>query len=307
MISVQNISKNFGALKAVDDVSFEINTGEVVGFLGPNGAGKSTTMRLICGYFPASAGVITVCGHDVAKEPIKAKSNIGYLPESAALYTDMTVVDYLLFMGGMRGLKKNYLKERLKVVVGQCRLIDVLARPIGELSKGFRQRVGLAQALLHDPKILILDEPTVGLDPNQIGEIRALIREIGQNKTILLSTHILPEVEATCSRVIIISGGRVVAEGKPNELGKTIGANVYQIRLKASASEVENRFARIKSVTHVTVTSKGDGLCSLEASFDEARDVSEDIFDLAVSESWKILGLAKKQESLEDVFKNLTR
>lgn len=307
MILVQKVSKNFGSVKAVDDVSFEINTGEVVGFLGPNGAGKSTTMRMICGYFPASSGTITVCGHDISKDAIKAKSNIGYLPESAALYTDMTVVDSLMFMGGMRGLKVGYLKERLRVVTGQCHLKNVLTRPIGELSKGYRQRVGLAQALLHDPKILILDEPTVGLDPNQVGEIRALIREIGQNKTILLSTHILPEVEATCSRVIIISGGRVVAEGKPNELGKSIGANVYQIRLKASASEVEKRFARIKSVTRVHMTEQNDDHCSLEASFDEPRDVSEDIFDLAVSESWKILGLSKKQESLEDVFKNLTR
>jgi ABC-2 type transport system ATP-binding protein len=218
VIRVDNLSKSFGAKRAVDGVSFEVGKGEVLGFLGPNGAGKSTTMRMITGFIPPTAGRISVCGLDVQENPIEVKRRIGYLPEAAPSYTDMSVLSFLKFSADMRGLRGESRRSALRRVVDLCHLESVLGQTVDTLSKGFRHRTCLAQALIHDPEVLILDEPTDGLDPNQKHEVRTLIRGMGENKAIIFSTHILEEVEATCTRAIIIDRGRIVADGAPREL-----------------------------------------------------------------------------------------
>ena len=218
MIRVDNLSKSFGAKRAVDGVSFEVGKGEVLGFLGPNGAGKSTTMRMITGFIPPSAGSVAVCGLDVRENPIEVKRRIGYLPEAAPSYTEMSVLSFLRFAAEMRGLQGEGRRSAIRRVVELCHLENVLGQAIDTLSKGFRHRTCLAQALIHDPEVLILDEPTDGLDPNQKHEVRTLIRNMGENKAIIFSTHILEEVEAACTRAIIIDSGRIVANGTPEEL-----------------------------------------------------------------------------------------
>jgi ABC-2 type transport system ATP-binding protein len=239
MISLSNVSKFYGAVRAVDGITLEIGRGEIVGFIGPNGAGKSTTMRMITGFMPPTSGKLTVGGVDAVAEPKTAKAKIGYLPESAAVYTDMEVTDFLRFMGKMHGLPPTTLRQRLKVVICQCQIEKVLGRKINTLSKGYRQRVGLAQALLHDPEILILDEPTVGLDPNQIIDVRGVIREISHNKTILLSTHILSEVEAICQRIVLINEGRVVAQGTLAEMrAEHGGGSLEEVFIKLTKTPV---------------------------------------------------------------------
>lgn len=307
MISVQNISKSFGSIQAVRDVSFTIESGQVVGFLGPNGAGKSTTMRMITGYLKPTSGKVQVEDIDVEKDPIAAQHLIGYLPESAAIYHEMVVLDFLQFMGKMRSLKTDFLKQRLKAVTEQCQLQTVLGRKIGELSKGFRQRVGLAQALLHDPKILILDEPTVGLDPNQIAEIRELIKEIGKSKTILLSTHILPEVSATCQRVIIIKQGQIVAQGQPEALiEEQAGQSSYQLTIRGELKSVQNELARLPQFLTLKVKASNDNVHSLQVDCQGSEDLGEAIFDLAVQKGWRLSQIHREQQTLETVFKDLT-
>lgn len=308
MLSVKSIKKVFDDTVAVDDVSFEIRQGEVVGFLGPNGAGKSTTMRIITGYLNPDSGTVKIGETDLSNNPVRAKQMIGYLPESAALYQDMEVTDFLIFMGKMRGLKGLRLMDRMRTVVRQCQLSTVLGKTIHTLSKGYRQRVGLAQALIHDPQILVLDEPTVGLDPNQITEIRDLIRDIGKHKTILLSTHILPEVTATCGRVIIINNGRIVAEGSPETLSETqIKKSLYHVAIRGDIHLIESRLKDLPGylesqiekslgdLHHVTVTTKADD------------DLSETIFELAVQNRWRLARLTRDGMSLEEVFRDLTR
>jgi len=218
VIKVENLSKSFGSKRAVDGVSFEVGKGEVLGFLGPNGAGKSTTMRMITGFIPPSAGAVSVCGLDVQENPIEVKRSIGYLPEAAPSYTEMSVLSFLKFAAEMRGLRGEARRSAIRRVVELCHLENVLGQTIDTLSKGFRHRTCLAQALIHDPEVLILDEPTDGLDPNQKHEVRTLIRKMGENKAIIFSTHILEEVEAACTRAIIIDRGRIVANGTPQEL-----------------------------------------------------------------------------------------
>ena len=231
MIRIENLVKTFGAKRAVDGVSFAVERGEVVGFLGPNGSGKSTTMRMITGFFPPSAGRVTVGGHDVAEEPLAAKRLIGYLPESAAAYPDMTVEGFLDFAAALRGLSGSARKKAVARVVERCFLGSVLRQPIDTLSKGYKHRTCLAQALIHDPEVLVLDEPTDGLDPNQKHEIRNLIRELGKTKAIVFSTHILEEVDAACTRAIIIDRGRIVAQGTPDELGRPLDEVFRRITL----------------------------------------------------------------------------
>jgi len=308
MILLQNVSKKFGPIKAVNDVSFEIKTGEVVGFLGPNGAGKTTTMRMIVGFLPPNSGTIKIANQNILLDPVSTKRKIGYMPESAALYFEMVVTDFLLFMGHMRGLTGNVLKNRLKIVVNQCQIEGVLRRKIGDLSKGYKQRVGLAQALLHDPDILILDEPTVGLDPNQIVEIRQLIKEIGKTKTILLSTHILSEVTATCQQVIIINNGKIVAKGTPHSL--IDGSNqkmTYRVSLRGDLDVVKNRFEQFPHFLELEVLQSDNGVHHVLVHCNGGEDLSEDIFDLAVENRWRLSQLVKEQVTLEDVFKHLTK
>ena len=230
MIEIRGLAKHFGPLKAVDGVSFDVAQGEVLGFLGPNGAGKSTTMKMVTGFLTPSAGTVSVAGHDVATEPVAAKSALGYLPEGAPAYPDMTPLGFLRFIAEIRGLGAAT-EGRIAEVVRRVHLEGVLRQPIETLSKGYKRRVGLAQAILHDPRVLIMDEPTDGLDPNQKHEVRTLIREMGETKAIVLSTHILEEVEAVCTRAIIITNGRVVFDGKPAELEAQAPSNVTKNRL----------------------------------------------------------------------------
>ncbi|MBF0105425.1 MAG: ATP-binding cassette domain-containing protein [Deltaproteobacteria bacterium] len=307
MISIQNVSKEFGPVRAVDDISFKINHGEVVGFLGPNGAGKSTTMRMITGFILPTHGKINISGIDVIADPVAAQKKTGYLPESVALYPDMVVLDLLLFLGKMRGLKKATLDERLKYVIRQCGLKSALDRKIGTLSKGYKQRVGLAQALLHDPDVLILDEPTVGLDPNQIIEIRALIKEIGINKTILLSTHILSEVSATCQRVLIINRGRIVAEGSPQSLiNEQKNESTYHVSVRGDLKIMPSVLKDLPGFAALDICGSDGDLHQLKIYCSGQDDLSEQIFDLAVLNKWRLSRLGREQQTLESVFKNLT-
>lgn len=308
MISLQNISKHFGPIRAVDDISFDIKTGEVVGFLGPNGAGKSTTMRMITGFLSANSGSIKIADQDILLDPVNAKRRIGYLPESAALYFEMVVTDFLVFMGRMRQLDQATIRKRLKIVAQQCQIDKVLTRKIGDLSKGFKQRVGLAQALLHDPDILILDEPTVGLDPNQIGEIRELIKEIGKTKTILLSTHILSEVTGTCQKVIIINDGKIVAQGTPHSLiHGSIQKTTYRVSLRADLDAIRSRFSQLPHFLELEVLRSEECFHHILVHCNGGDDLSERIFDLAVENSWGLSQLVREQRTLEDVFKHLTQ
>lgn len=307
MLSVQNIKKSFDTTVAVNDVSFEIRQGEVVGFLGPNGAGKSTTMRIITGFLNADSGTVRIGDVELSKNPVKAKKMIGYLPESAALYQDMEVTDFLGFMGKMRGLDGSNLKERLRTVTRQCQLGSALGKRIHTLSKGYRQRVGLAQALIHDPQILVLDEPTVGLDPNQITEIRELIRDIGRTKTILLSTHILPEVSATCGRVIIINAGKIVAEGTPETLSQNqIKKSLYHVAIRGDVELITARLKDLPGFVSSHIKQGQNNLHQVTLETQVSEDLSETIFDLAVQNQWRLSKLTREHMSLEDVFKDLT-
>jgi len=242
MITITNLTKNYGSLIAVDDITFDVKTGEILGFLGPNAAGKTTTMKIITCYMPPTSGTVEVGDLNVFDHSIEIRRMIGYMPEDNPLYPDMNVVDYLVFVSELRGIPPSDRTRRLKHIIDLCGVGDVLHQDIGELSKGFRQRVGLARAMVHDPDILVLDEPTVGLDPNQIAEIRNLIRELGKEKTVILSTHILPEVQATCDRVVIIHQGRLVADGTPAELQSSFqGQELVHLVLKAAEDDIGKR------------------------------------------------------------------
>ena len=252
MIEVEGLTKNYGYTRAVDKVSFSVRRGEVLGFLGPNGAGKSTTMKILTCYLAPTAGRALVAGHDVFDASLEVRKHIGYLPEDTPIYRDMTVLEFLRFAAEMRGMDRNKVDARIKEIGTRCGLGDVAGKLVGELSKGFRQRVGLAQAILHDPDIVILDEPTSGLDPNQIVEIRSLIKEIGREKTVILSTHILPEVQATCSRVVIISGGKLVADGTPDELRARERGGRYRVVVESNGvpkDAIRDRLASLAGVT----------------------------------------------------------
>lgn len=306
MIKVQNLSKSFAQTKAVSQISFEIKTGEIVGFLGPNGAGKSTTMKMITGFCVPDSGSIQIGEFDLLKNPQQAKALIGYLPESSALYQDMIVYDHLVYFAKLRGVASQNQKQRIQTVCEQCGLLGVLSKRVSELSKGFKQRVGLALALIHDPQVLILDEPTVGLDPNQIVEIRSLIQNIAKTKTVFISSHILSEVAATCHRVLILKSGQIVAQGTPKDLMSESSDNVaYKVCLKASSTQMEKAVARLSGVKRVDTKSAGQNL--VEAEFTFSEESAENIFDWAVQEDFKILHLEKQKNSLESVFHKLTK
>ncbi len=309
MITVDNLTKSYGTTRALKGVSFTINKGEIVGFLGPNGAGKSTTMKILTCYMPADSGQATVAGFDTFEKSLEVRRRIGYLPESAPLYTEMAVVDFLKFAGGMHGLKGNRLSSRIKNVIDRTGLGSAVAKNIGELSKGYRQRVGLAQALIHEPDILVLDEPTSGLDPNQIVEIRDLIREIGREKTVILSTHILPEVAATCDRAIIISDGQVVASGTPDELiRRGSGMAGITTAIRGPQPDVEHKLAAIPGVDMVRqLEVLKDGSTRLHLDSESAQNLSEKIFRCCVENGWTLTELRQDVASLEDVFAELTR
>jgi ABC-2 type transport system ATP-binding protein len=306
MIKVKNLSKRYAGVTAIDDISFEVAKGEIVGFLGPNGAGKSTTMRILSSFMPASSGSASIAGFDVFGNSLEARSHLGYMPENVPLYSDMRVREYLSYRAGLKGVPGRRMKERLGDVVELCSLREVENRIIGTLSKGFRQRVGLADALVHDPDLLILDEPTIGLDPNQIRQVRELIRNLGRNHTILLSTHILPEVEMTCSRVIIINKGRIEASDTPQNLRDTIRTS-GGVRLEAKAPlDAVEQLSAIPGVKEVTPEADGDWTV-YNIRVDAGKDVREEVFGMAASRKWTVRELTHRKATLEDVFVEITQ
>jgi len=310
MISVKNLTKYYGPYLAVNNISFEVEMGSVVGFLGPNGAGKSTTVKIITCYLSATSGSATVDGKSVRTEALEVRKKIGYLPENTPLYTDLNVVDYLNFMYDMRKVPgTNGRRERIENVLDICGLSDVSHKDIGELSKGYRQRVGLAQTLVHDPDILILDEPTVGLDPNQIIEIRNLIKELGKQKTIIICSHILPEVEATCNKVLIINKGEIVADGTPSELRTSFeGKGQVALEIKNELNSFVERVASIEGIERIiSKENVSDNLMRLNLETSKDRDPREDIFRLCGENGTILLEMKRTETSLEDVFRRLTR
>jgi ABC-2 type transport system ATP-binding protein len=299
-IKVKEVTKIYGEQRALDSVSFNIDSGEVVGFLGPNGAGKSTMMKIISCFIPQTSGQVSVCGYDVSEKSMEVRKRVGYLPEHNPLYLDMYVVEYLRFIGGLH--KISGLKNRIEEMIDMVGLGNEQHKLIGKLSKGYRQRVGLAQAIIHDPEVLILDEPTSGLDPNQLVEIRGLITEIGKQKTVMLSTHIMQEVEAICSRVIIINNGKIVADQKANELRSSLGTSGYELRVEFSDILEEGVLESIPGVSHISRQSDREWLLHVESE----TDIRSQLFDWAVEKNISILTIQRIEKSLEDVFKQLT-
>jgi len=309
MIQVENLTKDYGPTRAVDRVTFNVRKGEVLGFLGPNGAGKSTTMKMLTCFLAPTGGTAKVAGFDVFDNSLEVRQRIGYLPEDTPIYRDMTVLEYLRFAAEMRGMDQARADLRIREIGGRCGLTENAGKLVGELSKGFRQRLGLAQAMLHDPDILILDEPTSGLDPNQIVEIRSLIKEVGQEKTVILSTHILPEVQATCSRILIISNGRLVADGTPDELRARERGSRYRVVVEANGvpqDSIRDRLTRIGGVMRCEKVATEDGAYAFAIDGSSSEDLRKLLFRAAVDNRWTLLELVRESASLEDVFRNLT-
>jgi ABC-2 type transport system ATP-binding protein len=313
MIEVQNLSKSYGNVKAVDDVSFSVGDQQVLGSLGPNGAGKTTIMKILAGFHFPSEGKALVDGIPVDENPLEIKKRIGYLPENVPLYKDLTVDEYLSFAAAARFIDKQKQKAAIDNSLEVCALTGYRGRKIETLSKGYRQRAGLAQAILHDPPILILDEPTTGLDPNQIIEIRSLIKELGKRKTVILSTHILQEVEAICSQVLIINDGHIAALGSPQEIaGSMKGGDTWELILKgADENSIKEKLLALENISKVLVETSADGFVrvSFFIAADETRvqpDAGEKIFDWAVTQNLKILEMNRKKLSIEDIFVKLT-
>ena len=305
-IKIQNLTKKYGAHKAVDGISFEVKTGEIIGFLGPNGAGKTTTMKMITNYLWPDDGDILIGDKSIRDHADELKKHIGYLPESNPLYTDMPIVDYLKYCAQLQGIPSSQVAGRIREMVKITGLNSEKHKKIGELSKGYRQRVGLAQAMIHNPSVLILDEPTSGLDPNQIVEIRRLIRELGKEKTVILSTHILPEVEATCDRILIISNGKLVADGTAETLRKKAqGQEVYTIRVEdGSANDI---FSAIQNLPTVGIVDFADrGMNKFEVQSRPGCTSRRDIFNLCVEKKWVITELVPNEKKLEEIFRTLT-
>jgi ABC-2 type transport system ATP-binding protein len=307
VIEVQNLTKRYGPVTAVQDVSFRVERGEILGFLGPNGAGKTTTMRVLTGYMPATEGKAIVAGFDVSDQPIEAKRRTGYLPETPPLYPDMTVAEYLSFVSKIKGVPSAERRQRVQAVMERTRVADMRDRLCSRLSKGYRQRVGLAQALIHNPDVLILDEPTAGLDPKQIIETRQLITELGGDHTIILSTHILPEVSQTCQRVVIINKGRVVAVDTPDNLTARLrGSETMYIQLDANGANVGPALGRVSGVTRVVEADRRDGVVGYEIESASGHDVRRELARAVVTSGWGLLELRPMRMSLEDVFLSLT-
>lgn len=303
MIKISNLTKKYGDVKVLDNISLEVKKGEILGFLGPNGAGKTTTMKILTGFISATSGQAFIDDVNVQEDSIAVRRKIGYLPENNPLYEDMKVSEYLNFVAQMRELNNQ---ERVDEIIKTCGIEAVMEKNIVELSKGFRQRVGLACALMHDPDVLILDEPTSGLDPNQIVEIRNLIKKLGKQKTVILSTHILPEVQATCDRVVIINEGKIVASGTLDEITKQAkGKAEINAIIQGAEEKIKQALSSLLGVKAVLKESKGDENI-YKIQVEKANDLREAIFDLCVKNNWKLLGLTVNLVSLEDVFRELT-
>ena len=307
MIEVQHLTKRYGRVTAVDDVSFRVERGEILGFLGPNGAGKTTTMRILTGYIPATEGKAIVAGFDVFDQPIEAKRRTGYLPETPPLYPDMSVAEYLNFVASIKGVPANEKRQRIQQVMIKTRIDDMANRLCSKLSKGYRQRVGLAQSIIHNPDVLILDEPTAGLDPKQIIETRQLIKGLAGDHTIILSTHILPEVSQTCQRVVIINKGRVVAVDTPDNLTARLrGSETMYIQIDANGLDASGALRRVPGVTRVVESDRREPAVGYEVESERGHDVRRELARIVVSSGWGLLELRPMRISLEDIFLSLT-
>jgi gliding motility-associated transport system ATP-binding protein len=307
MIQVEHLTKRYGPTVAVSDVSFEVQKGEVLGFLGPNGAGKTTTMRVITGYLPPTEGKVTVAGFDVLEDSIEAKRRTGYLPESPPIYPDMTVAEYLGFVARIKAVPRAEVKKRVDEVSEKCAVTDVRDRQIGKLSKGYRQRVGLAQALIHNPEVLVLDEPTAGLDPKQIIETRELIKNLAGQHTVVLSTHILPEVSKTCQRVVVINRGQVAAVGTPDDLTHRLqGYETVVVTAEGPAAEMIDKLQRLAGVNLVEPRDAAGERVMLELHAERGKDVRPEVARAVVEAGWKLYEIKTTGLSLEEIFLELT-
>jgi len=305
-IIVENLTKIYGTQRAVDNISFKVHTGEVLGFLGPNGAGKTTTMKALTSYLLPNKGTIRLGDYSVTDQPEEVRKLIGYLPENNPLYNEMPVIDYLRFVAEIQGIDKSRIKERIGEMVRVCGLEGEKHKKIGELSKGYRQRVGLAQALIHDPEVLILDEPTSGLDPNQIIEIRDLIKAIGREKTVILSSHILAEVEATCDRILIINKGKIVADGTPENLRKKAqGQEMLKLTIEdADKNTIADALQKLHSIEWVNTVTGTANRFEIQSKPNESS--RRDVFDLCVKNKWALTEMTVVETKLEDIFRELT-
>jgi ABC-2 type transport system ATP-binding protein len=302
MVEVVGLTKFYGEVKALEEVTFDVRRGEILGFLGPNGAGKTTTMRILTGFLSPTSGTAKVAGYDVVENSLEVRRLTGYLPETVPLYGEMRVRDYLGYMARIRGVPRRRIRERVDDVVGRCGLTEVADRLIGHLSKGYRQRVGIAQALVHDPQVLILDEPTIGLDPVQVREVRQLIKSMAGERTIILSTHILPEVSMTCERVLIIHKGRIVAEDTPEGLSRRLQQSErILVRLARPPSQPLRAFSQLDGV--IRVESVGNNLFAIETP--PGNDIRERVAEFVVQNGWGLLELRREELTLEDIFVNL--
>ncbi|MEE2884548.1 MAG: ATP-binding cassette domain-containing protein [Chloroflexota bacterium] len=308
MIELENVTKYYGDFPAITDISFRVEQGEVLGFLGPNGAGKTTTMKIVTGFIPPSSGTVTIAGYDVVSNSLEARKHIGYLPETVPLYTDMTVEEYLAFMGTIRGMDRKKLTTRIGDVVEVCRLEEYQTSHISKLSKGFRQRVGIAQAILHEPDVLILDEPTIGIDPIQIIETRQLIKDLAGDHTVIISTHILPEVSMLCQRVIIIHEGEIVAVDKPDNLGTRLrGSERVELELNAPASEATKAIEALEDVVSVSTTDSESGNATrLLIDTVTGSNARSKIASMVVHKGWDLLTIKSTGMTLEEIFVSLT-
>jgi ABC-2 type transport system ATP-binding protein len=307
VIEVQHLTKRYGRVTAVDDVTFRVERGEILGFLGPNGAGKTTTMRVLTGYMPATSGRAIVAGFDVFEQPLEAKRRTGYLPETPPLYPEMGVREYLDFVACIKGVPSGERKGRVDAAMEKSRVTDMATRPCSKLSKGYRQRVGLAQALLHNPDVLVLDEPTAGLDPKQIIETRELIKALAGDHTIVLSTHILPEVSQTCQRVVIINRGRVVAVDSPSNLTRRLGgAQAMYVQVDGGSDGAPAALQQVPGITRVTEVDRLDGVVGYEVECEAGRDLRRDIARVVITSGWGLLEMRPVRVSLEDIFLQLT-
>ncbi len=307
MIRVENLSKHYGDLRAIQDLDFTVNDGEILGFLGPNGAGKTTTLKIITTYLTPTMGRVTIDDVDVTDRASEVRSRIGYLPELNPLYEEMTVYDQLLFVASVRGIVGRRFKEALAYVLETCGIRDVIHRPLGELSKGYHQRVGLALAIIHNPDILILDEPTSGLDPNQIVEIRELIKQLGKEKTVIMSTHILQEAQAVADRMVILSQGKMVANGTTAELVAGFqGKAQLTLEVKSASEESIEGLAAKFPETRIRHKQLPQGTVEIQLEYATGHDLREHMFGYAVESGWTILEMSRKQAQLEDVFRSLT-
>ncbi len=309
MVKIKNLIKKYNDKEVLKGISFEVKKGEILGFLGPNGAGKTTTMKIITGFMAPTKGKVEIDGKSMEKNALRIKRKIGYLTENNPLYDDMFVYDFLKFIARLKQIKDKKIEEEISRVEKACGLEDVILKPIGELSKGFRQRVGLAQALLGDPKVLILDEPTSGLDPNQIVEIRNLIKKIGKEKTVIFSTHILSEAKEVCDRILIIRQGEIVASGTPEELtAKSNKETLIYVKIKGNKEKVFSEIKKISELEKVKIKDKeSNDIYGYEITPQEGKDIREKLSSTIMKNDWSILEFKKEEKSLEDVFRELTK